>query len=69
MNTNYYLIKVIQNEKMEEIRDMSEKVSLIKLISKNSTETKIYRSLFIEKLVLLQAWLTFEIRSLRLSFR
>ena len=69
MNTNFYLIEVIQNEKKEEIREVIEKGRLMKLISKKGTETKIYPSMFAEKLLQFRAWLTFEIRSLKLSSR
>jgi len=69
MNTNFYLIEVIQNEKMEELQEASHKGSLIKMISKKRAETKINPAMFFEKLVRLRAWLTFEIRSLKLSSR
>jgi hypothetical protein len=69
MNTNFYLIEVIQKEKMEEIREVSDKGSLIKLLSKKGTETKIYHSMFVEMLLQFRAWLSFEIKSLNLSSR
>ena len=69
MNTNFYLIEVIQNEKKEEIQEVIEKGRLMKLISKKGTETKINHSMFAEKLLQFRAWLTFEIRSLKLSSR
>ena len=49
MNTNFYLVEVIQNEKMEEIREVNEKGRLIKLIPKKGTETKINPALIAEK--------------------
>lgn len=69
MNTNFYLIEVIQNEKMEEMQKVSDKGNLINLLSKEGTETKIYPAMFAEKLLQLRAWLTFEIKSLKLSSR
>ena len=69
MNTNFYLMKVIQNEKMEEYQDLAEQVGLTGLISYKGKETRIHKSFFVEKLLQLSAWLTNEIRSLRLSYR
>ncbi|UCD41507.1 MAG: hypothetical protein JSV69_13190 [Chloroflexota bacterium] len=69
MNTNFYLMKVIQNEKMEEYQDLAEQVGLTGQISYKRKETRIHKSFFVEKLLQLSAWLTNEIRSLRLSYR
>lgn len=69
MNTNFYVMKVIQDEKVKEFQDFSDQVRLINLVSKKEKDTRNYKSILVEKLLKLQTWLTFEFRSLKLSSR
>ena len=69
MNANFYMMKVIQDEKTKEFQDFSDQIRLINLVSNKGKETRNYKSILVERLIKLQTWLTFEFRSLKLPSR
>ncbi len=69
MNTNFLMMRVIQDEKVKEYQEFSDQVRLISRISNKGKESRSYRLMLVEQLHQLWAWFTCEIRSLRFSYR
>jgi hypothetical protein len=69
MNTNFLMMRVIQDEKVKEYQEFSDQVRVISMISNKGRKTRDYQSMLVEKLQQLRVWFTCEIRSLRFSYR
>jgi hypothetical protein len=69
MNTDFLMMRVIQDEKVKEYQEFSDQVRLISRISNKDKESRSYRLMLVENLHQLWAWFICEIKSLRLSYR